>query len=196
MTVNWHLISDPAVYSQHRLDNIKTLEGERPLSYLDSKNIPSIGIGFNLRSNNVRQEVFVAMGLDVTRLSDPAQIATEQSYINQLVSEISKPYASNQVTLLRSRLNAIMAQRATDPVLASQAHIAGRTTFEMRTNEIQLAFNAVVPSFETTVDTWLAGIPQSNERLALVSLAYNNLVGVDSQGNFKSPKLKDAIICW
>jgi len=40
----------------------------------------------------------------------------------------------------------------------------------------------------------LPGIPQSDERLALVSLAYNGLIGFKADGSLKSPALHQALV--
>ena len=48
--------------------------------------------------------------------------------------------------------------------------------------------------YEPSVDAWLPNIPDSDERVALVSLAYNGVVGFKADGSFKSPLLRQAII--
>jgi Ca2+-binding RTX toxin-like protein len=61
----------------------------------------------------------------------------------------------------------------------------------MDPSEIQAAFTAVIPIYENRVDAWLPGISQSNERVALVSLAYGSPTGsTDLLGN----KLRQAIL--
>jgi Ca2+-binding RTX toxin-like protein/GH24 family phage-related lysozyme (muramidase) len=193
MINSWHVIGDPGTYSQQRFDEISSLEGVRPSPYRDTKGIPSVGIGFNLRTENVRRAVFEAMEINAQdqRLS-PVQQAAEQGYINQLTAAAQQTYSSDAA--LQLALNNIMVQRSMDPLLMNQAHIAGRNTFEMQTNEIRTTFDAIIGGYETAVDNWLAGIPQSNEREALVSLAYNGLVGVNANGTFKSASLRQAII--
>jgi len=190
--INWHQITDPTIYEQDRFNEIRNLEGPRSLPYLDTKGIPSIGIGFNLRTMNVRNAVFEAMGIDTSLLTDPNAIAAEQGYISQLETALNQRYSSNSA--LRSALNPIMAQRATDPVLASYPYISSRTTFTMTDPEIETAFNDIIPDYEATLNAWLPGIPQSDERLALVSLAYNGLIGFKADGSLKSPALHQALV--
>lgn len=135
MINSWHVIGDPETYSQQRFDEISSHEGILPSPYRDTNGIPSIGIGFNLRDNNVRGEVFRAIGINTALLADQAQIASEQGYINQLTAAAQQSYVSDAA--LQLALNNIMVQRSTDPLFMNEAHIAGRNIFEMQTNEIR-----------------------------------------------------------
>ena len=193
MINSWHVIGNPGTYSQQRFDEISSLEGVRPSPYRDTKGIPSVGIGFNLRAGNVRDAVFQAMGINAQdQQLSAAQQTAEQGYINQLTAATQQAYSSDMA--LQLALNNIMVQRSIDPLFVNQAHIAGRNTFVMQTNEIRATFDAIIGGYETAINNWLAGIPQSNEREALVSLAYNGLVGVNADGTFKSALLRQAII--
>jgi Ca2+-binding RTX toxin-like protein len=60
--------------------------------------------------------------------------------------------------------------------------------------QMQAVFPTAAQEAESKVDAWLAGIAPSDERIALVSMAYNNLIGVNPGGSFKSPSLRQAII--
>lgn len=192
---SWHEIIDPAIYSARRFTELSASEGTKPLPYLDTKGIPSVGIGFNLRAGTVRTAVFQAMGINA---QDPrlagnaaAQVA-EQGYINQLTAAVQATYANDAA--LQQALNNILIARSIDPLLAGQAYIASRNSFEMQPQEIRTTFDQIIPDYENLVDQWVPGIPTSNERLALVSLAYNNLVGFNVDGSFKSANLRQAIL--
>ncbi|MEQ1824236.1 MAG: hypothetical protein ABL949_17150 [Fimbriimonadaceae bacterium] len=181
MITQWQTTSSQTAYRDLRFDFLKQVEDTRTLPYLDSKQKPTIAVGFNLRDSNVLQRVFEAMKIDIAVPGlTPAQQAAEQGYIDLLEAAIVLPYAPGQNNILRPNLDAVMFNRAHDPLLQGLAHIAGRNTFEMNTTEMRTAFDLLIPTYENKVSTWLAGIPESNERAALVSLAYNSRSGSTS----------------
>lgn len=57
MITSWHLTANRPDYVTRRYADISRLEGTRQSAYLDTKGIPSIGIGFNLRTPAVREEL-------------------------------------------------------------------------------------------------------------------------------------------
>jgi Ca2+-binding RTX toxin-like protein/GH24 family phage-related lysozyme (muramidase) len=195
MISSWHSITGSAAYNQKRFDDIRRLEGtNKGRPYLDTTGNSSVGIGFNLRGNRiVRDDVFLRMQINpnFTGLST-AQQAAERGYIAQLNSAMAASYAST--TALQQTLDRIMGSRARDPLFAGISRITNLMTFIMTDPQMQAVFSTAAQDAESKVDAWLAGIPPSNERVALVSLAYNNLIGIDSSGQFKSPALRQAII--
>src|SRR5438445_1292136 len=132
--ITWHQITGPMIYEQNRLDEISALEGVLSLPYLDTKRNPSIGIGFNLRIDNVRAAVLEAMGIDAqaSGLSSAAQ-AVEQGYIDQIVVAVGTSFPRGGDTVLQLMLNGIMFNRSHDPALQAYGYITSRTTFEMQT---------------------------------------------------------------
>lgn len=64
MITSWHLTANRSDYVTRRYDDISQLEGTLQSAYLDTKGIPSSGIGFNLRTLAVRDEVFEAMEIN------------------------------------------------------------------------------------------------------------------------------------
>ena len=130
MITQWHASASQTAYQDLRFDFLKRVEDTRTLPYLDSKQIPTIGVGFNLRDLNVQQRVFEAMQIDISLISvtNGAARAAEQSYIDLLVAAIDLSYATGQNNILRPNLDAVMFNRAHDPLLQGFAHIAGRGT--------------------------------------------------------------------
>ncbi len=180
--MQWRTSASQTVYQDLRFDLLTRVEDTRTLPYLDSKQIPTVGVGFNLRDDNVRRRVFEAMKIDVTVPGlTPAQQAAEQGYIDLLVAATHLSYASGQNNILQPNLDAVMFNRAHDPLLQGLTHIAGRNSFEMSSPEMHAALDELMrTTYENNVDAWLAGIPQSDERAALVSLAYNSRTGSTS----------------
>ena len=151
MTLSYHTLSG-AAYEDLRYEHIKVSEGESLLAYLDSKGIATIGVGFNLRDEDVRDEVLKAFGFDLTSAADRA-------YGDQIAAEVGRSWTNDAA--LRVALDRIMLDRAND----SGGSDDKRDSFEFSSAaEMKAVFNAVV----------LSGIPDSKERAALVSLAYNN----------------------
>lgn len=140
--------------------------------YLDSKNIPTIGLGMNLRDSGVLDEIMDVFG-----------IGDGEDYRRDMKGVISSPH--NSVSSLQSQLNAIMLERANDPGITVENK---RSSFSFNDeDEVKEVFNSIITTYEGRVDSWLTGIPiYSSERAVLVSLSYN---GVLEESN----KLKTAI---
>lgn len=161
MTLSYHTFSG-AAYEDLRYEHIKVSEGESLLSYLDSKGIATIGVGFNLRDRDVRSEVLKAFGFDLTS-------AVDRAYGEQIATEVGRSWTDEAA--LRAALDRIMLDRAND----SGGSDGKRDSFEFSSAvEMKAVFNAVVLGKERAANEWLSGIPDSKERAALVSLAYNN----------------------
>ncbi len=161
-----------SAYRKTGFDLLLVLEGSTRRAYLDTAAdpAPTIGIGFNLRYN--LEPVLKAITGDGWN-------ATLQA---KLKAVIEKGYAKGETALLNSRLDKVMADwNATrDPDVPK--------TFAFSSDaEIRTALTALSTRYETAIDKWLAGIPNSTERAVLFSMAYNapSLLG---------PKLKAAIL--
>ncbi|MCP4485862.1 MAG: calcium-binding protein, partial [Gammaproteobacteria bacterium] len=150
--------------------------------YVDPVGLPSIGVGFNLTDQSIRTFVFQNMGLgsasvEYADLSQVGQVA-EDTYIARLVDAISVDYfdASGN-DFLGSQLDAIMAERAADPLILHATEISfGFDDID----HVKQTFIDVADATETTLTNWLehesliTDIANSFERLALFSLTYNN----------------------
>jgi hypothetical protein len=104
---NWTPLSQSAYDAQlfQIIVNAEESGKPNPLVYLDSKGIPTIGIGFNLRDDTIRNKVADS----ILGTSNPSQ---DFIYRNMIRDEVAKTWASP--TALQNSLNAIMAQRAAD----------------------------------------------------------------------------------
>ncbi|GMQ82928.1 MAG: hypothetical protein BMS9Abin05_2396 [Rhodothermia bacterium] len=161
-------------YAQERYDLLVQLELFRLDPYVDSRDIPTIGIGFNLQDLFVRSAVFQAFGINT---ANPA----EAPYVGALNAYLNGTYPLSQQTALRDALDLVMFER-------SQALGGGRATFSFANEtEVQIVLATVVAAKEDLVDLWLErtglastlqGMSSRNtrERIALVSLAYNSKV--------------------
>ena len=186
--INWTLISDRQEYENQRYSLLLRIEeggAARLDPYNDGANpgaggFITIGVGFNLEGlSTVRDAVFAAFGLirNNPALSTvppvPGQFSAQQvenEYISRLITEIGK--ADNDFTAL----NAVMAERAADPRLNALGQRRNVFAFSDE-DEVKAVFNDLMTRiYEPVVDGWLAGVPDSAERVALVSLAWGNIV--------------------
>lgn len=184
---NTHVIGNGQTeYLRFCFDLIKASEGVKPAAYLDSKKIPTIGIGFNLRDEIVLKKVLAAFGVNDSDLES----------VSNDISQIVEPTFSSDF-LLQTALKAKMTE------FYAQGKV-NRTTFEFALgetgfNEMRNTFNEAVQEYEGNhlpgknepgrVDNWLANIPPSKERAVLVSLSYNGLINKTT-----SPTLRKAIL--
>ncbi|HWR76233.1 MAG TPA: hypothetical protein VN283_03355 [Thiobacillus sp.] len=142
--------------------NVEETGDPKEIAYLDSKGIPTIGIGFNLRSGNVRDAVLTKFGIKV----NAAQGTPERQYIDQIKSILNTSYAN--AADLNAALNAVMNTRFNDTNIAAEDRT--RSSFQfLNDTEIRSVFDGLIGSFEGQVDGWLSGIPiTAHERVALV----------------------------
>ncbi|CAN7294125.1 M10 family metallopeptidase C-terminal domain-containing protein [Rhizobium sp. LjRoot254] len=168
--LNWNEISGKKAYSEERAGLLVLLEGSTLTPYVDSVGDPTIGIGFNLVYN---LEPVLRVIVGARNWSD--------TLLRRLEAEVDKNYAPNTNSTLIANLNKVMSDwhNKRDSDVPS--------TFSFR-NEAQVAkaLDALAPTYDSKVDKWLSGIPDSEERTALFSLCWNgpSLLG---------PKLKAAI---
>ena len=165
---------DSQAYQNKRFNLIAKSEGNKSFPYYDTKHLVTIGIGFNISgAGTVQNAVFSALGLG------QIQGFSDAIYISQLQAElaIKRQDSDANQQLVLSKLNNILANR----YRAIQQHFnslrqpipAVRTAFSLTSTEREQIFNNIIETYETKVNTWLSGIPESEERVALVSLAYN-----------------------
>ena len=149
-------------YGQRRFDLIVNVEetGQIKLDpYIDSKGYVTIGVGFNLHTASVRDRVLTTLGVSNT--------GTDRRYYAQLVSILSKKYRTgdeNTLASIRRQLNTVMSQRTAESTFAFAD-----------AQQVRGVFDQLVPGYETEVSNRVPGVPpNTRERLALFSLAYNN----------------------
>jgi hypothetical protein len=105
-------------YTRARFSYIYQFEGAKTYAYVDSKGIPTIGIGFNLRDDNILQLVLDAFGMKVDKFS---------ALFTTFHDIVKNSYASN--TDLQTALNVEMAKQHT-------ANPAIRTTFDFAAGDV------------------------------------------------------------
>ncbi|MBN2653560.1 MAG: hypothetical protein JXR79_00390 [Nitrospirae bacterium] len=181
-------------YAQERYDFLKQrgIEGYESRVYIVSgENIATIGIGINLNASQANlNAVLQQLGFDLngTQLSGSA-LTAEQYYIQQIRAAVAKTYTNN--TAVQTALDLILQNRAADSRYGSSFTRRLRFEFNNET-ESKNAFDAIIPSYEARVDTWLGyHMNDSKERTAIVSLAYNTKAGGTS---LLGSKLKEAIL--
>jgi GH24 family phage-related lysozyme (muramidase) len=168
--LNWNEITEKKAYSEERAELLVLLEGSTLTPYVDSVGDPTIGIGFNL-AYNLEPVLRVIVG--ARNWSD--------TLLERLEAEVDKNYTPNTSSSLITNLNKVMSdwhdKRDSDVP----------DTFSFRSEaQVAKALDALAPTYDSKIDRWLSGIPDSEERAALFSLCWNgpSLLG---------PKLKAAI---
>jgi GH24 family phage-related lysozyme (muramidase) len=155
--LNWNIISDHDAYNEERFALLKLLEGSTAKPYVDGVGDATIGIGFNLVYN-----------LDpVLRVITGAR-HWSQTLEDRLATEIDKSYASGQSALLIANLNAVMQ----DWHDHHDSKVPATFAFSSDA-EIARALDALDDYYDGRIDAWVPGIPDSSERAALFSLAWN-----------------------
>jgi len=201
--LNFDPLKNTTAYNNLRyqvLVNVEENGNPKETPYFDSKWNPTIGIGFNLRESSVRKEVLEKLGFDMRQNPAPA----EQRYRNEIEAKINANYSNHPsraaaARALQTDLDQIMGRRYNDINIPA----ANRThaTFKFaNSGEIQIVFDKLIKQYETKVDDWLPGIPDSKERAVLVSLAYENttLLGDDLKQAIQKGNRADAYyeICY
>jgi len=181
--LDWH--TDVSDYEEQRYRIIRYTEqsgGDVSLPpYMDPKGIPTIGAGMNLRDDDVLDAVLQTFGFRAD------QIEADRTLRNHVRDIVSADYPDTKAGLeeLRTRLDAAMRERGGD-----------RTTFAFKDpTEVRATFDLLAPTYQRRLDGWAgnSAVSKSTERLALFSLAWNGIIGVNADGSRKSPNLYKAI---
>jgi GH24 family phage-related lysozyme (muramidase) len=167
MTFTYHVLFSETDYTALRFQILEKLEGVEQSAYRDTKHSgrPSIGVGFNLRTDNVFRAVMSAMDI-----SDSGQDA---GYRQEILNTVTQDFGSDSA--LQTALNGIMARRAR--AMAEAGTPVDRSTFTLSDSEIKAVFDSISDTYETRVRAAVGQLPFSQERIALFSLAYNSVTG-------------------
>ncbi len=168
--MNFH--NTAGAYQDDRYNLILRLEeGGNPhlTPYNDGAGWVTIGVGFNLSDANVRNHVFAGMGITDTNLINELTV-----YLRKKYDGFEYPKKDN--TTIQNELNTIMAK-----------YPACSAAFEFASvDQAKTVFNGpngndgLVQTYENRLNNWaisnhIPAIPESKERLALLSLCYNGL---------------------
>lgn len=199
MTIQYHQLSE-ADYRTKRYNTLLQLEEGGVVSltaYRDSAGYPTIGVGFKIDSN--WGAILTTMGFDMSAPEGSAE-RTYIKLIEALIPTDSK-FTASQMETLKSQLDTLMAARAADNnVVSAIPGKAKPTTFSfVDAAEVEATFQVIADDRETRIlNKWLATkgltVPDSNERVALLSLVYNNIIGFNQDGTVKSPHLLDDLL--
>ena len=175
-------------------------EGEKSLVYADSDGNATIGIGFEVSQDAAA--ILQGMGYSPTTLG----ITLFNSLVQALDNATGGIHFSTDSAAQEKVNEAVNGVLGTDYTIGTSTTLANNFGYGNNTGnsglsaagQAEVTFNNIIGTYEQTVDAWLLGapaalgtvppqqIPDSNERVALVSLAYNNLIGfaTDSNGNY------------
>jgi murein DD-endopeptidase MepM/ murein hydrolase activator NlpD/GH24 family phage-related lysozyme (muramidase) len=187
-------------YEGKRLEMIIGAEALKTQIYIDLVGVPTIGAGMNLREEGPRNAVInkILSYYPMEGLSE----MQEANYRNRITAIVSQTYvvAKEGKTNIQIRaeldiktkeiqkaVNAIMAERSGNP----------ENTFTFKNEQdIKDTFADIAQDYEDIVDSKLPGIPQSSERIALFSLAFNGGAGVLSSALCKAITDGDRAEAW
>lgn len=172
-------------YAGQRYGALRFIEesgGEPSLQpYLDDKGIPTIGVGMNLQTEASRDAVLSELGFD------PQEEIAEGETLSERIGDIVSPNYSYSNPEEKAAQEARL-QRRLDEVLVSAD--GDRDTFAFTDDsEVRATFDNLAQRYEATINDWAeskdaidewtgeVAIPQSGERLALFSLAWQGLIG-------------------
>ncbi len=180
----------PEEYESLRWNFIKQVEAVKYASYMDTKITDAqvtIGVGFNIEGNTeLRRMVYEEMGLNVEE---------DAAYITRLNNAIEND-SYHTTSEIQTALNAIMLERYN--ALPAEQREGVLQKFELPSDtDMQAMFNIAVKPFEAIVDKFLnleertnPNTPleqMSNERIAILSLAYNALIHAKSKHRTVTP---------
>jgi len=171
--MEFRVITDAAGYERQRNEFLmqSQIEGVRLLPYLDSKGIPTTGVGYNLRDENVRRAVLEGLGFS-QQSGDPTVSQIDTQFAEQIAGAVGNTYTSNAD--LQNALDSIMQARRQEYINNGLPVADVRSTFAFRdTTEAAAPLSVVAATYEAKIDAWLAGIPRSTERIVFFSLAYS-----------------------
>jgi GH24 family phage-related lysozyme (muramidase) len=154
--LNWNISPDHTSYSEERFDLLKLLEGSTTKPYVDAVGDATIGLGFNLVYN---LEPVLRVIVGGKNWND--------TYFDLLQAVVDATYSPGDSGDLIDDLNAVMSvwHKIDSDVPA---------TFSFKNDaQIVKALNALDNYYDGRIDSWLADIPESSERAALFSLAWN-----------------------
>ncbi len=156
-----------------RVEEIGGVPATRPYLDSQSKPAPTMGVGFNLTVARNLNEVLREMGFDLRATG------AELNYIEFIRAAVGLAYATGANDALRTNLDAVMTNWAADSSVTTHNGKSKRTDFTLSTTEVRTVFDAVAPDYEGDVNRWaarfnLGAIPDSPERIALLSLAWNS----------------------
>ena len=165
-----YTILDSGEYSKLRYRVVVSVEENgkpKVMPYLDSKKIPTIGIGFNLQVENIRKLVLKQFGFDTSTANN-----TEQQYIQEIINIVNAKHTSN--ASLQTKLDDVMTRRYNDTRIPAANRT--RSTFQFADEgEIRAVFADLIEQYENAINKWLPGIPATaRERATLFSLSWNN----------------------
>ena len=170
-------------YNDRRYEVIRNLEESKGVpkltAYKDSKGYATIGAGFKVDS--WAKEILKSMNLSGVGKDD--QTAIFKKVAAAITNATKGTFATDDAaqTAIDNALNTVLWLRGSE-----------RISFAYSNNDqVKATFGDIADSFEKQVNTWFGAangaIPESRERLALLSLAYNNVLS-------NSPSLRQALI--
>lgn len=177
MPLNFHELTEED-YLSIRFEIILNVEQGGRLSlkpYLDSMNLPTIGLGMKLEDEVSGKAVIDRILNENKSILLSAEGQLQEIHYKRQIEAIIKDtslISSHNNETLQYKLDSIMMERAHNPIIT---YPNKRLTFAFTNdNEIKETFNSIAEKYELRITNKLKNIPLSMERAVLFSLAYNN----------------------
>ena len=198
MTIQLHTIVDHADYRLKLYNLLVKVEFLVRTAYLVPNHTtkilePHIGIGFLITKNPGLTAVIRAFGINPNNDAlTPIQRARESYYADLITQTVQESFANKGA--LQQALNAIMDARFKENSVYGDFVRQEKFEFNPANDDAQVkgAYNEIIGIYELRVRNWFGSAAfdtDSNERIALVSMAYQGFINTG-----KSQLLKRAII--
>jgi Ca2+-binding RTX toxin-like protein len=171
IVIIWHNIDD-VFYLEHRFTIIYNVEGSESRPYYDSAGIVTIGIGFNIGSDNsnLRTRVLDTILYPLGNQTEENK-KQDETYRNLLSKKLDAKGSPGDNDNLIKSLDKIMLDRSNDE---NVKYTLKRKSFSLESpSDIRKIFDVAVEDYERIIDN-REFIPFSRERISLLSLVWNN----------------------
>ncbi len=197
-------LSNGANYQASIAPILMDLEGIVPTVYVDNVGNATIGAGFLISATNV-PAILNAIDPSLQNILSPSGYKNLENAITTATKNVSFATAVAAQTAIQDAIYGTLNSPASYPGGVLPTSIP-TFIFEYSTDpatasaQIQATLNSIIQTYEDRVNEWLNGSPtntataigQSRERLVLLSLAYNNLIGFTTEKDANGNPVLDA----
>ena len=179
MTLNFR-IWDEQTYVDRRLREFENFEGNKATAYGDTVGIVTIGIGLNMRVQSNRVIIYELFGIGVSESnSNGSDTRTYRERLKEVLiadwTALPGESETDRDFRLQAALDSIMQERYDN--LSEAEKLTARNTFSLTSTEIEATFAERIKAYEQIITNTFSWLDNGPERLALLSLCYNGVLG-------------------